>query len=97
MIHPVPKERRPVRGDGTMAKVKEWIRKLYRMRITVSRKGTPVLNWSVLFCALCVILAPHMAVAGTAAALLLDYEFSFDREGEGFGSREPGEGRREEP
>lgn len=67
-----------------MEKIKSFLKKLYQMRIRISRKGTPVLNWSVLFSALCVLFAPHMSIVGAAAALLLGYEFSFDAGGAGF-------------
>ena len=67
-----------------MEKIKSFLKKLYQMRVRISRKGTPVLNWSVLFSALCVLFAPHMSIVGAAAALLLGYEFSFDAGGAGF-------------
>ena len=62
------------------------LKKLYQMRFKVSKKGTPVLNWSVLFSAACLIFAPHMTIIGAIAALIMGYEFSFDPNGEGFSS-----------
>ena len=69
-----------------MEKVMSIIKKLYQVRIKISRKGTPVLNWSVLFSAACVLFAPHMSIIGAILALILGYEFSIDTNGVGFGA-----------
>ncbi len=58
------------------------------MRIKVSREGTPVLNWSVLFAGLCLVFAPHMTLIGSVAAMLLGYQFSFDPDARDFGTAE---------
>ena len=71
-----------------MDKIKEFFLKLYRMRFRISRKGTPVLNWSVLFSLICLIFAPKLTVAGVIIALLLGYQFSFDQESAEFGTQE---------
>ncbi len=69
-----------------MEKVMSVLKKLYQVRIKISRKGTPVLNWSVLFSAACVLFAPHMSIIGAILALIMGYEFSIDANGVGFGA-----------
>lgn len=69
-----------------MENFKRILRKMYRMRIKVSREGTPVLNWSVLFAGLCLVFAPHMTLIGSVAAMLLGYQFSFDPDAREFGT-----------
>lgn len=69
-----------------MEKITSILKKLYQVRLKVSRKGTPVLNWSVLWSAACLLFAPHMSILGAIAALLLGYEFSIDSNGVGFGA-----------
>lgn len=71
-----------------MEKVKEFFLKLYRMRFKVNRKGTPVLNWSVLFSLVCLIAAPKLVLTGVVIALLLGYQFSFEEESAEFGAKE---------
>lgn len=69
-----------------MEKITSILKKLYKIRLKVSRKGTPVLNWSILWSAACLLFAPHMSILGAIAALLLGYEFSIDSNGVGFGA-----------
>jgi hypothetical protein len=71
-----------------MDKIKEFLKKLYRMRIKVQRKGVPVLNWSVLFSALCVIFATRLSLVGVFIALIMGYEFSFESESADFDTAE---------
>ena len=71
-----------------MDKIKEFLKKLYRMRIKVQRKGVPVLNWSVLFSALCVIFATRLSLVGVFIALIMGYEFSFESESTDFDTAE---------
>ena len=69
-----------------MEKVINVLKKLYTIRFKVSKKDTPILNWSALFTLACVIFAPHMSIIGALLALLLGYQMSVDVNGEGFES-----------
>ena len=71
-----------------MEKFKQIMRRLYRMRVKVSRGETPVMNVSVLFFALCIPFAFPMVIIGSVAAMLLGYQFSFDPFGEEFATDE---------
>ena len=53
------------------------LQKLYRSRIKVSKGDTTVVNLSVLFGGACLLLAPHMTIAGIIISMLLGYKFSF--------------------
>ena len=55
--------------------------------ITREYKGkTPIVNFSVLWGALCLILAPHMTIFGFILSLILGYQFSFTKLDEDFAS-----------
>ena len=62
------------------------LQKLYRSRVKVQKGKTPVLNFSVLFGALCLIFAPHMTIFGFILSLILGYQFSFTKLDEDFAS-----------
>ena len=70
----------------TKQKALNILQKLYRSRIKVQKGKTPILNFSVLFGALCLILAPHMTVFGFILSLILGYQFSFTKLDEEFAS-----------
>jgi hypothetical protein len=55
-------------------------------RVKVSKGKTTVLNFSVLFGALCLIFAPHMTIFGFILSLILGYQFSFTKQDEEFAS-----------
>lgn len=55
------------------------ITKLYRARIKVHKDGTPIVNLSVLFSALSLIIAPHIVILGAIVSLVLGYKFSFTK------------------
>lgn len=52
---------------------------LYRMRIRIRRDDVSIINFSVLYCAACVIFAPYLTVISAILALVLGYRFSFIR------------------
>ncbi len=53
--------------------------KAYRARIKVSKDATPVLNLSVLFSILSVLISPHLVIIGVIVCLILGYKFSFEK------------------
>ena len=72
--------------NETKQKALNILQKLYLSRVKVSKGKTPVLNFSVLFGALCLILAPHMTIFGFILSLVLGYQFSFTKQDEDFAS-----------
>ena len=63
--------------NGTKEKALNLLQKLYRSRIKIHKGTTTVFNVSVLFSALCLLLAPHMTIAGIIVSMILGYQFSF--------------------
>ena len=61
----------------TKEKALNLLQKLYRSRVKIRKGETNVFNVSVLFAALCLILAPHMTIAGVIVSMILGYQFSF--------------------
>ena len=57
------------------------IQKLFRYRLKIDRKGTPILNVSSIFALACLLFAPHMSIVGIAASLLLGYHINLESEG----------------
>ena len=62
------------------------LQKLYRSRVKVQKGKTSIMNFSVLFGALCLIFAPHMTIFGFILSLILGYQFSFTKLDEDFAS-----------
>ena len=62
------------------------LQKLYRSRVKVQKGKTPIVNFSVLFGAACLIFAPHMTIFGFILSLILGYQFSFTKLDEDFAS-----------
>lgn len=58
------------------------LQKLYRYRLKIDRKGTTIVNLSSLFCIPCLLLAPHMSIAGIIISLVLGYHISLESEGD---------------
>ena len=58
-------------------KVLNFIQKLYRSRIKIRKGNTGIVNFSVIFGALCLLFAPHMTIAGIIVSMILGYQFSF--------------------
>ncbi len=74
------------RHSETKEKALNILQKLYRCRVKVQKGKTPIVNFSVLFGALCLILAPHMTIFGFILSLILGYQFSFTKLDEDFAS-----------
>jgi len=72
--------------NETKQKALNILQKLYMSRIKVSKGKATVLNFSVLFGALCLIFAPHMTIFGFILSLILGYQFSFTKQDEEFAS-----------
>lgn len=63
----------------TKEKALNLLQKLYRCRVKIRKGDTNIFNVSVLFAALCLLLAPHMTIAGVILSIFLGYQFSFSR------------------
>lgn len=63
----------------TREKAINLLQKLYRSRVKIRKGDTNVVNVSVLFAAACLLLAPHMTIAGVIISMILGYQFSFTR------------------
>lgn len=61
----------------TKDKALNLLQKLYRSRIKIRKGDTSICNVSVLFAGLCLLLAPHMTIAGVIVSMILGYQFSF--------------------
>ena len=61
----------------TKEKALNLLQKLYRSRVKIRKGDTNIFNVSVLFAALCLLLAPHMTIAGIIVSMILGYQFSF--------------------
>lgn len=61
----------------TKEKALNLLQKLYRSRVKIRKGDTNVFNVSVLFAGLCLLLAPHMTIAGVIVSMILGYQFSF--------------------
>jgi hypothetical protein len=57
---------------------------LYRTRLVISKGQTTIVNLSVLFCLIALLVAPWLVIIGVIVALLLGYRFSIDRNAAGF-------------
>ncbi len=62
---------------GTKGGVTEFIGKLYRSRVKISKDSVPVVNLSALFGIAVAIFAPHVVIGGAIASLVLGYKFAF--------------------
>lgn len=65
------------RKNDTKEKALNFLQKLYRSRVKIRKGDTTVFNVSVLFSGLCLLLAPHMTIAGIIVSMILGYQFSF--------------------
>lgn len=50
---------------------------VYCMRLKVRKENVTIVNFSVIFCILCAVFAPYLAIAGCVIALILGYRFAF--------------------
>lgn len=65
------------RTGETKEKALNLLQKLYRSRVKIRKGETNIFNVSVLFAGLCLLLAPHMTIAGIIVSMILGYQFSF--------------------
>jgi len=59
-------------------KARNLFQKLCSYRLRIDRNGKTVVNWSSLFSLACLILAPHMSIAGIVLSLILGYHISLE-------------------
>ncbi len=57
---------------------------LYSMRICIRHDDSNIINFSVLFCLICLFFAPWLSLGGCVLALILGYHFSFTRHDSSF-------------
>ena len=70
----------------TKEKALNFLQKLYRSRVKIRKGETNIFNVSVLFAGLCLLLAPHMTIAGVIVSMILGYQFSFTSMDQDFAS-----------
>lgn len=58
--------------------------KLYRFRLKVKKENTIIVNFSLLFGILALIVSPHLVLIGLILALILGYRISFDKKDPAF-------------
>lgn len=61
------------KGKGVLA----FLSKLYRIRLKLHKDETPIMNLSLLFTLLGLIIAPHVFIIGAIFSLVLGYRFSY--------------------
>lgn len=64
--------------------VMELLHKCFRARVKIRRENTPILNVSVLFAVLAMLISPHLVIIGAIIALVLGYKISFDKHDHAF-------------
>ncbi len=64
-------------GKSTWQSLLDLLSGAYRARIKVRKDDTPILNFSLLFSLLCVLISPHTVIVGAIVCLVLGYKFSF--------------------
>jgi hypothetical protein len=57
---------------------------LYRTRILITKDNVTIVNLSILFSLIALLVAPWLVVVGAIVALALGYRFSIDKNAEGF-------------
>lgn len=72
--------------SGTKNAVMDLITKLYRARVKIKKDETPIINLSVLFSILGVLISPHLVIIGVIVCLVLGYKFSIDKHDHDFDS-----------
>ena len=65
--------------NETKEKALNLLQKLYRCRVKIRKGETNIFNVSALFAGLCLLLAPHMTIAGVIISIILGYQFSFTK------------------
>lgn len=61
-------------------KAKNFLQKMYNLRLKVDKQGKPIVNVSSIFGLACLLFAPHMTIAGIAVSLILGYQIHFESE-----------------
>ena len=61
-------------------KAKNFLQKMYNLRLKVDKQGKPIVNVSSIFGLACLLFAPHMTIAGIAISLILGYQIHFESE-----------------
>ena len=75
--------------NKTVSKAMNVLQKMYHYRLRIDRKdGKAILNWSSLFSLACLILAPHMTIAGIILSLILGYHINLETDLEGQENRD---------
>ena len=70
--------------DQTQTRDNGFFSKMYRTRLRASKIGETVINLSILFSLIALLIAPWLVILGGIAALLMGYRFSIDRKGLAF-------------
>ena len=68
--------------ENNSSKAKGLLQKLFRYRLRIDRNGKTIVNWSSLFSLVCLILAPHMSIAGIILSLILGYHINLETDEE---------------
>ncbi len=62
----------------------ELLTKAYRARIKIRKEDTLILNVSVLFALLSILISPHLVIIGAIVCLVLGYRFGFEKNDKAF-------------
>ncbi len=62
----------------------ELLTKAYRARIKLHRGDTPILNVSLLFALLSLVISPHLVIIAAIVCLILGYKFAFTKHDHAF-------------
>lgn len=71
-------------SSGGHAGLKKLFNTLYRTRLMVRNKTVVVANLSIIFMLVALLIAPHIAIIGLIASLVLGYRISIDRKSQAF-------------
>lgn len=78
-----PRSHQAEKGRGGLSNL---VSRLYRFRLKVKKNDTVIVNLSMLFSLLAVVVSPHLVIVGAIIALILGYRISFDRNDSAFAS-----------
>jgi len=68
----------------TNSDVSKFFSKLYRFRLKVKKDDTIIVNLSLLFSIVALLVSPHLVLIGLVLALILGYRISFDKKDPAF-------------
>lgn len=60
--------------------IKGWLRSGYEHRVVVRKRDMVIINLSILFIIICLLLAPHVVIPAALILLILGYKVNFRRE-----------------